>query len=129
MLFLLPLSLVDFKLQTKLAHSTLKGIDFLDTAVIDEDLIGGALVEEADGDQHISSMTTFELAQVGVGWSIIYFKRSMATGTVKTIKLRLVQSIARNRNIIVIGIISLFRSNQSSAQLCSVSRNHARWWC
>lgn len=42
----------------------LKGIDHLDTAVIDEDLIGGALVEEADGDQHISSMTTFELAQV-----------------------------------------------------------------
>lgn len=41
-----------------------KGIDHLDTAVIDEDLIGGALVEEADGDQHISSMTTFELAQV-----------------------------------------------------------------
>lgn len=32
--------------------------------MIDEDLIGGALVEEADGDQHISSMTTFELAQV-----------------------------------------------------------------
>lgn len=44
----------------------LKGIDFLDTAVIDEDLIGGALVEEADGDQHISSMTTFELAQVRI---------------------------------------------------------------
>lgn len=42
----------------------MKGIDNLDTAVIDEDLIGGALVEEADGDQHISSMTTFELAQV-----------------------------------------------------------------
>ncbi|CBN75927.1 Protein phosphatase 1, regulatory subunit, and related proteins [Ectocarpus siliculosus] len=41
-----------------------KGIDHLDTAVIDEDLIGGALMEEADGDQHISSMTTFELAQV-----------------------------------------------------------------
>eukprot|EP00903_Cladosiphon_okamuranus_P006381 g6246.t1 len=41
-----------------------EGIDNLDTAVIDEDLIGGALVEEADGDQHISSMTTFELAQV-----------------------------------------------------------------
>ncbi|CAM9371112.1 unnamed protein product, partial [Hapterophycus canaliculatus] len=40
-----------------------KGIDHLDTAVIDEDLIGGALVEEADGDQQISSMTTFELAQ------------------------------------------------------------------
>lgn len=46
------------------AFTGLKGIDHLDTAVIDEDLIGGALVEEADGDQHISSMTTFELAQV-----------------------------------------------------------------
>lgn len=46
------------------AFMHLKGIDHLDTAVIDEDLIGGALVEEADGDQHISSMTTFELAQV-----------------------------------------------------------------
>lgn len=48
----------------KLDDSQLKGIDHLDTAVIDEDLIGGALMEEADGDQHISSMTTFELAQV-----------------------------------------------------------------
>lgn len=44
----------------------LKGTDHLDTAVIDEDLIGGALVEEADADQHISSMTTFELAQVQI---------------------------------------------------------------
>lgn len=42
----------------------IQGIDHLDTAVIDEDLIGGAFVEETDGDQHISSMTSFELAQV-----------------------------------------------------------------
>lgn len=36
----------------------------LDAAVIDEDLIGGALMDETDGDCQMSSMTTFELAVV-----------------------------------------------------------------
>lgn len=36
----------------------------LDAAVIDDDLVGGALMEETDGDCQMSSMTTFDLAVV-----------------------------------------------------------------
>lgn len=36
----------------------------LDAAVIDEDLIGEALMKETDGDCQMSSMPTFDLAEV-----------------------------------------------------------------
>jgi Leucine-rich repeat (LRR) protein len=45
--------------------SATKGVDpSMESQVVDEDMIAAALVEEAGGDQTISSMATFELAQV-----------------------------------------------------------------